>query len=286
MAERFGGKFSPDNARTAGAPDAHAAPPRHGRVTLLFAAAFAFVVAAFTGDGPRDLVLGLMAFVGLVLAGGLTREGIAATAAFTARRVARRPAIPRKIFGAVLTAMSLTLGGMMSQTGLIYPVLFGLLGGALHLAAFGVDPLRAKGMTGVDDFQTDRIARAVDDAEAYLVAMKDAVLRAGDRGVEARVDRFASTARTLFRGIEADPGDLTAARKYLTVYLMGARDAAIKFADLFAQTKEAKAKADFESLLTDLETTFATRTTALLSDNRSDLDIEIGVLRERLARET
>jgi hypothetical protein len=39
-------------------------------------------------------------------------------------------------------------------------------------------------------------------------------------------------------------------------------------------------------LLDDLETTFAARTTSLLSDNRSDLDIEIGVLRERLARET
>ena len=78
-----------------------------------------------------------------------------------------------------------------------------------------------------------------------------------DRTLEARVDRFAATARTLFRTVEGDPRDLTAARKYIwRVYLMGARDATVKFADLYAQTRDAKARADYEALLTDLETTF------------------------------
>jgi hypothetical protein len=285
MAERFGGKFSPENARPPGASNPQADVPM-GRITVLFAVALAFVAAALLGEGPRDLVLGLLAFAGVVLGAWLTRDGLIAAAAFEARRVARRPALPRKAFGAVLTGTALMMGGMMSQPGLTYPILFGLLGAGLHIAAFGFDPLRNKGMEGVDAFQTDRIARAVEDAEAYLRAMKDAALRANDRGVEARVDRFATTARTLFRGIEADPGDLTAARKYLTVYLMGARDAAAKFADLYAQTRDLQTKTDFIALLDDLETTFAARTTSLLSDNRSDLDIEISVLRERLARET
>jgi hypothetical protein len=285
MAKRFGGKYSPDNARPQDGTDPGSAPSG-ARITILFIAALAFAVAAFLGDGPRDLVLGLLAFSGIVLGAWLTRDGLAASAAFAARRVARRPAVPRKAFGAVLTGVALTMGGMMGQPGLIAPVTFGLLGAALHIVAFGLDPWRAKGMTGIDGFQTDRIARALEDAEAHLRAMKDATLRANDRGIDARVDRFATTARTLFRGIEADPGDLTAARKYLTVYLMGARDAAVKFADLYAQTRDPQTKANFTALLDDLETTFAARTTSLLSDNRSDLDIEIGVLRERLARET
>jgi 5-bromo-4-chloroindolyl phosphate hydrolysis protein len=285
MAERFGGKYSPDNARPQDGTDPGLAPGG-ARITILFITALAFAVAAFLGDGPRDLVLGLLAFSGIVLGAWLTRDGLVASAAFAARRVARRPAVPRKAFGAVLTGVALTMGGMMGQPGLITPIILGLLGAALHVAAFGLDPWRAKGMTGIDGFQTDRIARAVEDAEVHLRAMKDAILRANDRGIAARVDRFAATARTLFRGIEADPGDLTAARKYLTVYLMGARDAAVKFADLYAQTRDQQTKADFEALLDDLETTFAARTTSLLSDNRSDLDVEIGVLRERLARET
>ena len=115
--------------------------------------------------------------------------------------------------------------------------------------------------------------------------MKDAILRANDRQVELRVDRFAQTARAMFRTIEGDPRDLTAARKYLSVYLQGARDASVKFADLYGQTRDGQARADYLSLLDDLETNFASRTQALLSDNRTDLDIEIGVLKERLQRE-
>jgi hypothetical protein len=44
-------------------------------------------------------------------------------------------------------------------------------------------------------------------------------------------------------------------------------------------------RADYEALLHDLETDFAARTAALLDDNRSDLDVEIAVLRDRLKRE-
>ncbi|RYI14179.1 MAG: hypothetical protein EON48_12045, partial [Acetobacteraceae bacterium] len=131
-------------------------------------------------------------------------------------------------------------------------------------------------------FQTGRVAHAVQEGEAYLKGMQDAILRAGDRSLERRVDQFAGVARGLFRTIEADPGDLTAARKYLVVYLMGARDATVKFADHYAQTRDAGARADYEALLADLETTFAQKTTAFLSNNRTDLDVEIAVLRDRL----
>ncbi len=48
---------------------------------------------------------------------------------------------------------------------------------------------------------------------------------------------------SLFRTVEGDPRDLTAARKYLSVYLMGARDATVKFADLYAQNRNTKARA-------------------------------------------
>jgi len=294
MAERFGGKYSPDGslgkdhpARQA-ATDARVATPqsRAGlRSNLLFLAALPFAARAFRGD-PADLVLGLVAAALMLLAAWLTREGILAQQAYAARSVARRPALPRKIAGSVLTGAALGLGGAMAGVGPIYPILFGLIGGALHLFAFGPDPLRDKGMAGVDPFQTERVARAVAEAEQFLAAMADAISRAGIPGLEGRVAAFAVTARNLFRTIENDPRDLTAARKYLSVYLMGARDATIKFANLYAQTRSPTTRAGYEALLTDLETNFAARTQALLADNHVDLDVEIQVLRERLQFET
>jgi 5-bromo-4-chloroindolyl phosphate hydrolysis protein len=280
MAQRFGGRFSPGAGQT---PAAAAEPKPKGqwRTTVLFLSAFAFLFPAF-GDGPREMLMGLGAGGLLVLAAWLTREGLKAEAAFHARKVARRPAFPRKSGGAVLTGAALAVGGYIAEPGLIYPALYALVGAGLHLLTFGLDPLSDKGMEGIDTFQTDRVARAVDEGEKHLAAMKDAILRARDRQLEGRVDRFITAARSLFRTVEGDPGDLTAARKYLSVYLMGARDATVKFADHYAQTRDATARADYEALLTDLETTFASRTTALLSNSRTDLDVEISVLRDRL----
>jgi hypothetical protein len=287
MAERFGGKYSPQGKDATTGPQAappvlaDARPAGSWRASVLFLAAFLFLFPAF-GDEPSAMLLGLAAGGLLVLAAWLTREGLRAEAAYSARKLARRPAFPRKIAGAVVTGAALAVGGIVADQGLIFLVLYALVGAGLHLGAFGLDPLADKGMAGVDLFQTDRVAKAVEEGEAHLAAMKDAILRARDRALERRVDQFVATARGLFRTIEGDPGDLTAARKYLSVYLMGARDATIKFADHFAQTRDASARADYETLLNDLETTFATKTTDFLSNGRSDLDVEIAVLRDRL----
>jgi len=281
MAQRFGGKYSRGGSRTQASSPAVPKAPGMWRTSVLFLSAFAFLFPAF-GDGPRDMLMGLGAGGLLVLSAWTTREGMRAEAAYNARKIARRPAFPRKAAGAILTGGSLVLGGLIIGTGLFYPVLFGLVGAGLHLLSFGLDPMADKGMAGIDTFQTKRVAHAVEEGEKHLAAMKDAILRIKDRPLETRVDGFVSAARVLFRTVEDDPGDLTAARKYLSVYLKGARDATVKFADHYARTRDTKARAEYEALLTDLEITFARRTTALLSNSRTDLDVEISVLRDRL----
>jgi hypothetical protein len=59
----------------------------------------------------------------------------------------------------------------------------------------------------------------------------------------------------------------------------------VKFADLYKRQRNEDARADFEALLSDLEQNFAARTDKMLLNDRSDMDIEIKVLRDRLQRE-
>jgi len=221
----------------------------------------------------------------LTLAAWLLRGGLQAEAEFKARRVARRPALPRKVISSVLTGVGIALAAYRSEPGLVAPVLYGAAAMGLHMAAFGFDPMKSKGMEGVDTFQQDRVARVVDEAERHLGAMTDAMLRSGDRQMEQRIEKFQLKAHDLIRTVEEDPRDLTAARKYLGVYLMGARDATIKFADIYSRTKDAKARTDYAALLDDLSGNFDAKTKKLLLDDRSDLNIEIDVLRDRLQRE-
>ena len=103
--------------------------------------------------------------------------------------------------------------------------------------------------------------------------------------METRVEAFQKTARDLFRTVEEDPRDLTGARRYMSVYLRGARDATAKFADIWSRSRDAQARADYAALLDDLEQNFAARTRQMLANDRTDLTVEIEVLRERLRRE-
>jgi len=289
MAQRYGGEFSAqgktDNARPAPkSPFAGKSRARAGgRMNLLFFAPFPMIWQAFRGDAAVMLFY-FVAFGLMILAAWLTREGLKAQEAYDARKIAKRPVLPRKMLGSVLTGAGLGVAGLAGH-GTVEAIIYAGLGVALHFLAFGPDPLTDKGAEGIDSFQSDRVARAVSEGEKHLAAMSDAILRAEDRATVRRVEQFQTTVRDMFRTIEDDPRDLTPARKYLSVYLMGARDATIKFADLFARTGDAQVKSDYTALLDDLEANFAAQTEKLLTDNRTDLDIEIEVLRDRLARE-
>lgn len=285
MSERFGGKYSPQTGH-ADARNSYQGARRSragGRVNFLFLAPLPMIWQAFT-SAPTEMFLWLVALATLLLAAWLTRAGQQAHEAYEARKVARRPVLPRKILGSILTGAGLALAGYTGFGGL-EAALFGGLGLVLHFAAFGPDPLANKGMDGVDQFQTDRVARAITQAEEHLTAISAAAHRAADRQVSSRVERFQTQVRALLRTVEEDPRDLTAARKFMGVYLKGARDATEKFADLYIRARSTEAKNDYLALLSDLQDSFSAKNRHLLLDDRSDLNIEIEVLRDRLAQE-
>lgn len=282
MAQRFGGKFSP--SATANPVDAPAAASKVGfRANFLFIAPLPLVLTSFTG-GADQFPFRLTGLALLLLGAWLTREGLKAEEAYEARKVAKRPAAPRKILGAAAIGLGLFAAGMGSN-GMIGGVVLGLAAAALHLFSFGLDPLRDKGIAGADAYQTDRVARAVERGEENLRQMGELIAGLGDRKLTDRIAQFQNTARQMFRTVEEDPRDLTQARKFIGVYLQGARDATDKFASLYARKRDTDTRADFETLLDDLESNFTAKTETLLNDNRSDMDIEIKVLRDRLARE-
>jgi len=294
MAQRFGGKYSPrpgdspaSDHELQGIPPERLPGVRHplaGRPIWIAVAALPLLMGAF-GGGPLLLARHLGSFALIVGAAALLREGLRAEAAYDARKVARRPALPRKMLGAVGFGLGIAVGTTSPEMGLPGAAMVGLIGFGLMLAGFGFDPMRDKGMEGIDRFQQDRVARVVAEGEKHLDAMRDAIARAGEPRLETRVALFAEHARALFRAVEEDPGDLSAARRYMTVYLEGARDATVKFADLWSQTRDAQARSDYEALLDDLEANFTARTKSLIESGREGLEIEIDVLRERLARE-
>ena len=287
MAKRFGGKFSPDGQ--ASGPRETVVDERQIKAAgaparLLYVPAIVLLFFSFS-SGPATLITAMVGAGALTLAAWLLQEGLRAQAAYDARKVARRPAIPRKMMATALTGIGAAIAAYTGDSGVIGSALYGVAAAALHVAAFGIDPMTDKRMEGIDDFQQDRVARVVEEAEAHLDVMKSQIEAINDRRLNERVEDFQTIARRMIRTVEEDPRDLTGARKFLGVYLMGARDATIKFVDLYGRNKDADARKNYEALLDDLEQNFAARTDKMLLDDRSDMDIEINVLRDRLQRE-
>lgn len=290
MAQRYGGKFSPDVSGVQNTEKPRRkieVDPAGGRANVLFVPAVVLVATSFGSTNPFGFLAAMLGAVSLTLAAWLLRGGLRAEAAYLSRKVARRPALPRKTFAAAFSGIgtALAVTAHLNAFDLVSPVIYGIVAVGLHLAAFGFDPMRNKGMDGIDTFQQDRVARVVDEAEKHLLTMRETINRAGDRQAIARLEDFTDTARDLIRTVEEDPRDLTAARKYLGVYLQGARDATAKFADIYSRTRDTQARTDYLALLDDLEKNFAARNRKSLLEDRSDLTIEIDVLRERLSRE-
>ncbi len=246
---------------------------------------FAGLGAIGRGDAS-EMLAELGGFGALALSAWLLNEGLRAEAAYAARAIARPPALPRKLIAAALTAAAVFAVGVVSLgQGLFGAAAFAAVAGLAQVAAFGLDPMRSKGLEGADPFTTERVAKAIDQAEGLVRDTVAAAARLGDRRLEGRVERLCDQAREVFRAIEADPRDLTRARSFLNVYLRGLRDATVKFADLQARRRDPEAQAKYEALIADLEASFSSHRASLLEDNRSDLEVEIEVLRERLQQD-
>lgn len=287
MAERLGSNYSADEdgaERAAKAPARYRIDPVGARANLMFVPA-AVVLFTSLASGAAGLALGAGSAGVLALSAWLLRDGLRAQAAYDERKVARRPAIPRKLFSSALAGFGIGLAALSGDGSVIAAGLYGIVTTGLHILSFGIDPMRDKGMEDIDFFQQDRVTRTIEQAETLLAQMSGAIRRAGDRRAEARVERFQTTVRDMLRTIEDDPRDLTSARRYTGVYLMGARDATIKFADIHSRSQDAGARNNYMALLDDLEANFAAKTQKLLEDDQGDLEIEISVLRDRLQRE-
>ena len=284
MAQRFGGAHSPHQTKKPSYDGARVRPVG-ARSNVLFAPPIV-LAATSLGDGAGGLVLGLIGAGALVLGAWLMREGLIAQAAYDARKIARRPAAPRKLLGALATGIGAGFAAWINSSDPLAALLYGLCAATLSHGAFGFDPMKDKGFDGEEGFQQTRVARVVDEAENHLSAMQAAILETRDRQVEDHVARFIELAREMIRAVENDPRDLSAARKFLGVYLSGARDAAVQFAALYRQRHDPATKQGFLDLLSDLETSFAQKTDRLLSNDAAGLTLEIDVLRERLARDS
>lgn len=279
---RFGGAHSPGAADRAAAPEPPALPGRFWAAALFAAPAplLPSIFGEILRGAPLEAGYEIACGMALLLGAELLREGRKAEAAWMARASAARPALPRKIIAALLCGLGTgALAAWPWGLGIAAGAGYGILCAALHLVAFGIDPLSDKGFAS----DARRAETAIAAAETMIAETLAAARRLGDRGLEARVQALMQAARPVLRRIEEDPRELPRARRFLSVALTGARDATLQYARLGLADPEMHAA--YSALLGELEKSFAAARERLSAESRDALEIEIEVLTERLARD-
>ncbi|MEM9715344.1 MAG: 5-bromo-4-chloroindolyl phosphate hydrolysis family protein [Pseudomonadota bacterium] len=286
MSKRYSGPNSPNRSSKKDWSKRKTAK-NSSSVRVLTALAIPIFVAGaleLTAGDVIPAVLEWGAALALGMAAWLIMEGRKAEDAYNERQIAKPPAIPRKLFGSILIGAAVAAVFLSNgDFGFINHLLIGGLATVLAVIAFGLDPMTAKGLEGDDAFERERVAVAIEKAEAYVQETLAAAKTLNDRKLQSRVEDMAASVRDMFRAIEDDPRDLSSSRKYLSVFLRAARDATQKFASHYSRTNDQDARREYENLLSDLENSFSQRREILMLENRTDLDIEIEVLRDRLA---
>ena len=295
-AQRYRGDHSPDGK--AAEPHVEARAPTKIRIrkkpggvalTLLFLVPVPLLLNGFSqimNAAPLDAATSFSIYALFVLAIWTLCEGIKAEVAFNERKIARPPMFPRKLIAAGLSGAAVFLAAWLGWgQNMFTGIGMGALAMAAHIVAFGFDPMKRKGLPGFNAYETDRVARAVDKAEAIMAEIESAADAINNRAVKRNVGSLLESVREMLRTVEQDPRDLTRARKYMSVYLSSARDATLKFADLNQRSHDAAKQKEYLSLISDLETSFNGERQLMLQDNQSDLDVEIEVLQERLQSE-
>lgn len=262
-------------------------PSAKGLLMFLLPLPVLFAAITALARGQLGGLLGNAAGYALFLTGALLlREGLLAEADYARRRIAKAP-WPLKTLGngciALATGITAWLGAGQSPVVAAAFSLTALLGGYLN---YGFDPRAAKRFTDSDGIDTtDRVLEALRQAERSIVAIEQASLDIRNTEFNQRLRRIAKLARDILTLLEEDPRDLRRARKFLNVYLDGARQVSEGYAKTHGRVAAPELEDNFRRVLATIEDVFQEQQQKLLESDVSDLDVQIEVLATQLKRE-
>lgn len=243
---------------------------------LLFLLPLPLLVKVFVSLGRGEFGTFLISAIAVaVLFSGawLTRLGL--------RQAKRRPmssTIPLKSIGSGVIALGAGLAAMIAGHNLAIGVCFGLAALLGFYLTYGFDR-RLKLSSNKD------VASALEEAYQKLEELEAAGGNIESRDMRERLSRITEWGERILDRIGDDEEDFRRARKFLNVYLDGAKQVTEKFAKAQKDGKTAELEENFRTLLGDMETVCEEQYEHLLNDDLVDLDVQMEVLATRLKRE-
>lgn len=171
-------------------------------------------------DWTPGLLMALVLLAGFGVALGLIAEGCCREAAYDKAEVAPRPLLPRKLLGSLLMGVLVMLLGAAKFSTVLPAIACGLVGIALSLLAFGLDPLRDKGEETPEYLLRQRVQALTRTADRALEDLVIRIQRLEDYDLIRRTDAVHRAVTRLLRTLTLDPLAAEAVHKPLMKFLL------------------------------------------------------------------
>lgn len=247
--------------------------------------AFDTLVSLWTGS-IGAMLSSAIALAGLVLGAGIARAGFAREEAFHERPFSAPPP-PLKAVGGGLIGLSTAFAAFAAAGhDPITAAAFGIAASIGFFLAYGFDP-RAGGDLLPAEFgvTADELRAALSEAYAKVEGIEVAGRSIRSAEFRARLGRIVAGAEQVLATIEENPRTLRRARRFINVYLDGARQVTETYARTHTQDTPPALEHNFRQLLIDMEAVCGEQQRKLADNNLNDLDVQIEVLATRLKHE-
>lgn len=252
---------------------------------LPFAAVPATIIA-FAKENLVGIVVNAGGYALFIFAAWLMRQGVSAEAEYQNSRIAHQPKWPYKMLAAVVAASATGLIAQLGAGHLFWMAAAFALGAFLGMyLTYGFDPRSSKTVAASGAYSADEIIETIDNAKKTIARIEQANGRIRNREFNNRIERICEVAGSVLTMLEEDPRDIRRARKFLNVYLDGARQVTEGYADTHRHVRNDVLEQNFRNVLDTIEQVFNEQKGKLLENDVFDLDVQIEVLQKQLKRE-
>jgi len=254
------------------------------RGLLLYFLPIALIPATIIALGKGNLlgiIVNASGFALYVFAAWCLRKGLQAESPIT-----RTPKLPLKMLAAIITALAT---GMIAWLGAqqTLPVALMFAGGAFlgMYLSYGFDLRQKKMIADAQGYSGDEILRMLEESSLIIRSIEQANDKIRNTELNQRIENICAIADRILAEIESDPRDIRRARKFLNVYLDGAKQVTEGYARTHQQTQSGQLEQNFRNVLETIESVFQEQHQKLLEEDVFDLDVKIEVLTTQLKRE-
>lgn len=246
--------------------------------------AFKAVFSLWSGE-IGTMTAAAAAYAMFLFGAGIARRGFARDAAERERPYAK--VIPYKAAAAGVFGLATAFAALgVAGHDLVTAAAFGIACVIGFFLVYGFDPRRARQTVPADiGISAEEIRAALSEAYAKVDGIETAGQAIASLEFRERLDRIVASAQKVLSAIEENPRELRRARRFINVYLDGARQVTENYARTHSRADSPLLEQNFRRLLIDMENVCEEQYQKLADSSVTDLDVQIEVLTTRLKRE-